>query len=101
MELKRWESRRESFDDDTQVRHKILIIIIIMMIKQSPSHLFNYEMIMFNVCLFQQMLLTSGESPLSESLACKEPVTNGSSQHDIGRERYVLFTVFQNLWELP
>lgn len=48
VELKRWDSRRESFEDGTQ-----------------------------------QMLLTSGESPLSESLACKETVTNGSSRHDI------------------
>ncbi|KAI7813887.1 piezo-type mechanosensitive ion channel component 1 isoform X2 [Triplophysa rosa] len=48
VELKRWGSRRESFEDDTQ-----------------------------------QILLTSGESPLSEPLGCKEPVTNGSSRHDI------------------
>uniref|UniRef100_A0A671LFL7 Uncharacterized protein n=1 Tax=Sinocyclocheilus anshuiensis TaxID=1608454 RepID=A0A671LFL7_9TELE len=32
----------------------------------------------------KQTLLTTGESPLSESQMSKEPVTNGSSQHDIG-----------------
>uniref|UniRef100_A0A671QYS1 Piezo-type mechanosensitive ion channel component 1-like n=1 Tax=Sinocyclocheilus anshuiensis TaxID=1608454 RepID=A0A671QYS1_9TELE len=32
----------------------------------------------------KQTLLTTGESPLSESQISKEPVTNGSSQHDIG-----------------
>ncbi|KAI2662263.1 Piezo-type mechanosensitive ion channel component 1 [Labeo rohita] len=32
----------------------------------------------------KQTLLTTGESALSESQISKEPVTNGSSQHDIG-----------------
>ncbi|KTF86022.1 hypothetical protein cypCar_00014449 [Cyprinus carpio] len=32
----------------------------------------------------KQTLLTTGQSPLSESQISKEPVTNGSSQHDIG-----------------
>ncbi|ROL46269.1 Piezo-type mechanosensitive ion channel component 1 [Anabarilius grahami] len=32
----------------------------------------------------KQTLLTTGDSPLSESDVSKEPVTNGSSQHDIG-----------------
>ncbi|XP_042616897.1 piezo-type mechanosensitive ion channel component 1-like isoform X3 [Cyprinus carpio] len=49
VELRLWESRRHSNEDDTK-----------------------------------QTLLTTGESPLSESQISKEPVTNGSSQHDIG-----------------
>nr|XP_055072382.1 piezo-type mechanosensitive ion channel component 1 isoform X2 [Misgurnus anguillicaudatus] len=48
VELKQWETRRQSCEDDTR-----------------------------------QMLLTTGESPLSESHTFKEPVINGSSQHDI------------------